>query len=383
MFDKEFLKQIDWFSILLVLLLVAIGLVSIASIMASPFSGEEAALADYMDKLNLHYVKKQSVNFLVGLAAFLFVIAVDYKVYKMVIKYAYFAIVALLLILFATSKVRGIQGWFQLDFVDRAIQPGELCKIAIIMALAQIVSESMDRHGKLTGVKSISYAVLVCVAPTVLVMLQPDFGTAFVYIVIMVFVFFIGRISWGYIAAAAGALAVAAPLAYRFVLSDEQRLRIDVFLNPELDLANSGYNVAQSKIAIGSGQLYGKGFFSEGTLAQLRFVPERHTDFVFAGIVEGLGFIGGTVIIVLYFLLIFRWLFIAMSTKDPFGSCLVIGATGMMTAHVFENIGMTIGLMPVTGIPLPFISYGGSNLLTNMIALGIVVNVWMRRPKKH
>lgn len=383
MFDKEFLKQIDWFSLLLVVLLVAIGLVSIASITADPFSGEEAGLSDYIEKLNLYYVQKQAVNFLVGLAAFLIVIALDYKIYKFVIRYAYFAIVALLLVLFATSKVRGIQGWFKLDFIDRALQPGELCKIAIIMALAQIVSNSMDKHGKLMGVKPISYALLICAAPTLLVMLQPDFGTAFVYICIMVFIFFVGRISWGYIATAAGALALGAPLAYRFLLVDTQRMRIDVFLNPELDLTNYGYNVAQSKIAIGSGQMYGKGFFSEGTLAQLRFVPERHTDFVFAGIVEGLGFIGGTVIIVLYFLLIFRWLYIAMTTKDNFGSCLVIGVTGMMAAHVFENIGMTIGLMPVTGIPLPFISYGGSNLLTNMIGLGIVVNVWMRRPRKH
>ncbi|MEA5058999.1 MAG: rod shape-determining protein RodA [Candidatus Pelethousia sp.] len=383
MFDKDFLKQIDWFTILVVLLLVTIGLVSIASITADPFSGDEAGLSDYLQKLNLYYVKKQAVNFLVGLAAFLIVVAVDYKIYKFVVKYAYFAIVALLLVLFATTKVRGIQGWFKLDFIDRALQPGELCKIAIIVAVSQIVAGSMDKYGKLTGFKTIAYAVLICGAPAILVMLQPDFGTAFVYICIMVFIFFIGRISWGYIATAAGTLAIGAPLAYRFVLSPEQRKRIDVFLNPELDLTNYGYNVSQSKIAIGSGQLYGKGFFSEGTLAQLRFVPERHTDFVFAGIVEGLGFIGGTVIIVLYFLLVFRWLYIAMATKDNFASCLVVGVSGMLTAHVYENIGMTIGLMPVTGIPLPFISYGGSNLLTNMIGVGIVVNVWMRRPRKH
>ena len=384
MFDKDFLKQIDWISIVLVLLLVCIGLVSIASILADPFSGEEAGVADYMDKINFYYVQKQAVNFLVGAAAFLFIIAVDYKVYKFVIRYAYLGVLVLLLIVFATTKVRGIQGWLKVDFIDRALQPGELCKIAIIIALSSIVSESMEKYGKLTGFKTIFYCVLICGVPTLLVMLQPDFGTAFVYVCIMVFIFFVGKISWGYIAAAAGALAIGSPLAYRFLLDPTQKMRIDVFLNPELDLTNYGYNVSQSKIAIGSGQMYGKGFFSEGTLAQLRFVPERHTDFVFAGIVEGLGFVGGTIIIVLYFLLIFRWLYIAMVTKNYFGSCLVIGVTGMMAAHVFENIGMTIGLMPVTGIPLPFISYGGSNLLTNMIGLGIVVNVWMRRPtRKH
>lgn len=383
MFDKDVFKQFDWFTMLLVLILVSIGLISIASIMADPFSGEEAGLADYMEKLNLTYVQRQGVNFLVGVAAFLVVIAVDYKIYKYVIKYAYFGIVFLLLLLFATENVRGIQGWFKLDSLDRALQPGELCKVAIIVAMAQIVSQSMDKHGKLTGIKTIAYAVLICVVPTVLVLLQPDFGTAFVYVCIMVFIFFIGRISWGYIAVAAGMLVVGAPLAYQFLFSEEQRWRIRVFLDPELDPLKYGYNVSQSKIAVGSGQLTGKGFFSEGTLAQLRFVPERHTDFIFAGIVEGLGFIGGTIIIILYFLLIFRWLYMAMKLKDNLAVCLVIGVTGMLTAHVFENIGMTIGLMPVTGIPLPFISYGGSNLLTNMVAVGIVENVWMRRPKKH
>lgn len=383
MLDKDVFKQFDWFTLLLVLILVAIGLISITSIMADPFSGEEAGLADYLEKLNLTYVQRQAVNFLVGVAAFLIVIALDYKIYKYVIKYAYFFIVLLLLLLFVTSKVRGIQGWFKLESLDRALQPGELCKIAIIIALSQIVSQSMDKYGKLTGFKTIVYAVLICAVPTVLVLLQPDFGTAFVYVCIMVFIFFVGRISWGYIAAAAGMLVMGAPLAYQFLFSEEQRWRIRVFLDPELDPLKYGYNVSQSKIAVGSGQLTGKGFFSEGTLAQLRFVPERHTDFIFAGIVEGLGFIGGTIIIVLYFLLIFRWLYMATKLRDNLATCLVIGVTGMLTAHVFENIGMTIGLMPVTGIPLPFISYGGSNLLTNMVAVGIVENVWMRRPKKH
>lgn len=383
MLDRKLLKQIDWVTIVLVLALVAIGLISIASIMASPFDGDEASVSDYIEKLNLNYVQRQGVNFLVGVAAFLIMIVFDYSFFKLLIKYAYIANVALLLILFTVEKTRGISGWFVFEAIDRAIQPAELCKICIIVFLAKIVSEGMDQdHGRLRSFKSILFSVAVCGLPTVLVMLQPDFGTAFVYICILVFILFIARIGWGYIAAAAGALAAGLPLAYFFVMSDDQRYRIDVFLDPSLDLSNSGYNVFQSKIAIGSGQLYGKGYFSSGTLAQLRFVPERHTDFIFAGIVEGLGFIGGTLIILLYFLLVFRWLWIAFKAKDNFGTCLVAGVIGMLLAHVFENIGMTMGLMPVTGIPLPFLSYGGSNLLTNMIAVGIVENVCMRRPIK-
>lgn len=383
MLDRKLLKQIDWITIILVLTLVVIGLVSIASIMASPFSGDEASLSDYLEKLNLNYVKRQAVNFLVGVAAFLIIIIFDYSFFKLVIKYAYVANVALLLVLFTVEKTRGISGWFVFEAIDRAIQPAELCKICIIVFLAKIVSEGMDRdHGRLRSFKSIIFALGICGLPTVLVMLQPDFGTAFVYLCILIFILFIARIGWGYIIAAAGALAVGLPLAYFFVMSDEQKYRIDVFLDPSLDLSNAGYNVFQSKVAIGSGQLYGKGYFSSGTLAQLRFVPERHTDFIFAGIVEGLGFIGGTLIILLYFLLVFRMLWIAFKAKDNFGTCLVAGVIGMLLAHVFENIGMTMGLMPVTGIPLPFLSYGGSNLLTNMIAIGIVENVCMRRPVK-
>ncbi len=382
MFDLKLLKKIDWLTILLVLALLGIGLVSISSIMATPYDGTEKGVSDYLAKLNLVYVKRQIINFMVGVAAFIIMIIVDYKVYKFVIKYAYALFLGLLLLLFAMDKVRGIQGWFIIGG-DRAIQPGELCKIVIIIMLAKIVSESIEKYGYLKDFKSIVKAVVLCAVPTVLVMLQPDFGTAFVYICILIAIFFIAKISWVYIGAAAGAAAAGLPLAYLYLMNDEQQKRIDVFLDPALDPLDKGYNVSQSKIAIGSGQIWGKGFFSTGTLAQLRFVPERHTDFIFAGIVEGIGFAGGTVIILLYFFLIFRWLYMAYKVNEPFGTCLIIGVMGMMLAHVFENIGMTIGLMPVTGIPLPFISYGGSNLLTNMLSVGVVENVWMRRQSKR
>ncbi|HWS28480.1 MAG TPA: rod shape-determining protein RodA [Clostridia bacterium] len=383
MIDKKLLKRIDWFTLLLVLMLFCIGLISMASIMASPFDGNESSIGDYMGKLNLSYVERQTASFLVGFAAFIVFIIFDYQMLKPIIKYVYIVNVVLLAVLFLAEKQRGIHGWFMIGS-DRAIQPAELCKISIIVMLAKVISQSMDKNGgRFKGFVSVLEALAYCFIPTVLVMLQPDWGTAFVYICIMVFMFFIAKIGWGYILTAVGALAGALPLAYFFMMSTDQKARINVFLDPTLDTSGQGYNVIQSKIAIGSGQLWGKGFFSPGTLAQLRFVPERHTDFIFAGIVEGIGFVGGTVIIVLYFMLIFRWLYIALKAKDNFGTCLVIGVMGMLIAHVFENIGMTIGLMPVTGIPLPFISYGGSNLLTNLIGVGLVVNVWMRRPQKR
>jgi len=384
MIDIRMLKKIDWVTILLVLLLVGFGLVSIASIMATPFDGTESSLNDYIDRLNLNYVKKQAVNFLIGAAAFLFVIVFDYQVYRPLIKFIYLGNLGLLALLLIIDKTnRGISAWFVFEAIDRSIQPSELCKLSIIMALSIIASNSMAKNeGKFKGFQSILFALLLCGIPTALVMLQPDFGTAFVYLCIAIVIFFVARIGWGYIAAAVGTAAVGLPAAYFFLMDDKQQFRIKVFLNPELDLQNYGYNVNQSKLAIGSGQLYGKGYFSSGTLAQLRYVPERHTDFIFAGIAEGVGFVGGMILIVTFFILIFRWLWIALHAKDYLGMCLVAGCAGMLLAHIFENIGMTIGLMPVTGIPLPFISYGGSNLLTNMIAVGIVEGVWMRRPSQ-
>lgn len=379
---KQKVRNLDWITIILVLSLVAFGIVSIANIMATPFTGEEQSISDYVSKLNFEYVQRQLVNFIVGLAALLVVLAIDYHMFRQFIQYLYYLNIGLLLILLiAGNTTRGILGWFTVG--TRAFQPSELCKITLILMLSKIVSDALERDGSLSSLKDIAIALGYFIVPFFLVIRQPDYGTAFVFLAIIICIFFIAKVSWKYILAAGGLACIILPLSYFFILDKDQKERIDVFLNPELDPLGAGFNVLHSKEAIGSGQLTGKGYFSEGTLAQLKFVPERHTDFVFSGIVEGIGFIGGTVVIVLFFLLIFRWLWIALHAKDPFGTCIVTGAMAMMLAHVFENIGMTIGLMPVTGIPLPFISYGGSNLLTNMIAVGLVLNVWMRRHQRR
>ena len=303
------------------------------------------------------------------------VVVLDYHFYEKLANIMYAGIVFLLLLLVLVGKTsRGVAGWFVLGSINRAIQPAELCKVVLIIMFAKIISKSIEKHGKLKGIKDIGLILAICALPTALVLWQPDFGTAFVFICILVFMLFVSGISWKYIVPTLIVAMLLAPLLYLFVLNPEQQDRIRVFLDPEADPLGAGYNVIQSKLSIGSGQLTGKGFFTAGTLAQLKYVPERHTDFIFSGIVEGIGFIGGTIIILLYFILIFRWLYNAYISSDTFGMCIIVGCAAMILAHVFENIGMTIGLMPVTGIPLPFISYGGSNLLTSMIAVGLVVN---------
>ena len=377
---KQKSQNIDWITLVLVVGLVAFGIVTIANVLADPFTSTQTSLSDIMSNLNLEYVQKQIVNFLVGLAALFVMLAIDYSLFRHAIKYIYIVNVFLLVLLLIISEdSRGVMGWFNLG--TRAFQPSEIGKVTLILMLSHVASEIVDREGGIKTIKDLGILMLYFGVPFALVVLQPDMGTAVVMLAIFVCILFISKISWKYVISAIVGAGVLLPLSYFYILNDDQKKRIDVFLNPALDETGTGIGmqVIRSKQSIGSGQMYGKGYFTQGTLAQLKYVPERQTDFIFSGIVEGLGFVGGTVLIVAYFLLIFRWLWVALHAKDHLGTCIAIGAVGMMLAHVFENIGMTIGLMPVTGIPLPFISYGGSNLLANMMCVGLVLNVWMRR----
>ena len=384
LFDKESLKRIDWFTVIIVLALVAFGTVALASVMAKPFDGTESGFSDYWSKFNIEYLQKHVINFLIGAAAMIVVAILDYSILKPFALWIYGGIIGLLLLLFVFGKVRGgAQGWFVFDSIERAIQPGELSKIALIVTLSKFVSTAMDEVGSLRRLKDVGIAAGLTAIPFLLIVLQPDYGTATVLLVIMIAIFFVARIHWLYVLIATALAGGGLPAVYFFILTDKQKARIDVFLNPETASDDAKYHVNQSKMAIGSGRLFGKGLFGQQTLAQLRYVPARHTDFIFSGITEAVGFIGSTLLIVAFFALLLRWLFIAARARDNFGTCLVVGVVAMFAAHIFENIGMTMGIMPVTGIPLPFISYGGSNLLTNMIGVGLVLNVCMHRPVKR
>ena len=384
LYDKKDLKSIDWVTIVIVFALVGFGLIALASVLATPFDGTEQGISGIISRLNLDYVQRQAINFLVGLAAMVIFMLFDYNIFKPLIIYAYIAVVGLLAMLFIFGKVRGgAQGWFVLDSIQRSIQPAELSKVAVIVMISKVASKAMDTDGRLLRVKDIGLTLLYTFIPFVLIALQPDYGTAFVLLVILVAVLFAARIKWFWMLGAGLTAGTVLPLAYFFIFTDKQKQRIISFLNPEYDPLGAGYQVGQSKLVIGSGRLMGKGFFDKATLAQLKYVPERHTDFIYSGIVEGVGFVGGVIVIIAFFVLAFRWLYIAAKARDNFGTLLAVGVTAMLIAHVFENIGMTIGLMPMTGIPLPFISYGGSNMLTNLIGVGIVLNVYMRHPVKR
>lgn len=373
-------QNIDWITLILVVGLVTFGLITIANVLAEPFTGAESGVSDILKNLNLEYVQKQIVNFLVGLAGLFIMLAIDYSLFRHAIKYIYIGNVLLLVLLLIISEdSRGVMGWFNLG--TRAFQPSELCKVTLILMLSDVASQIVEREGGIKTFKDLGILTLYFAIPFALVVMQPDMGTAVVLLAIFVCILFISKLSWKFVIGAVVGAAALLPLTYFYILDDKQKMRIQIFLDPSLDTTGTGaaMHVIRSKQAIGSGQMYGKGYFVDGTLAQLKYVPERHTDFIFSGVVEGLGFIGGAILILAYFLLIFRWLWVALHAKDHLGTCIAIGGMGMLLAHVFENIGMTIGLMPVTGIPLPFVSYGGSNLLANMMCVGLVLNVWMRR----
>lgn len=383
MFQNFSLKKIDWFTVLLVVAILGFGIVALASVMSKPYDGTEASLSDYISHFNSEYLKKHIVNIALGVVALAVFLVIDYDLFKHFAWLMYAGIIGLLLLLFVFGAVRGgALGWFVFDSLERAIQPGELSKIAVIVMEAKIVSKAMDEHGGLFRFVDVIKALAFTAVPFLIIVRQSDYGTAIVLLVITVSIFFAARIRWYYIVGAAGAAAVGLPLVYKFILTNTQRQRIDVFLDPSAASSDARYHVERSKMAIGSGRLHGKGLFGETTLSQLRYVPARHTDFIFSGITEAVGFIGSVVLIAAYFILMIRWIYIAMRARDNFGMLLVIGVVGLFTAHIFENIGMTMGIMPVTGIPLPFISYGGSNMLVNLIGVGIVLNVYMRRVQR-
>ncbi len=380
--DKKLWKNFDWPLFALIIVLMACSLVFIANTQAEPFTGEEVTLLDYFARIDFELVLLQLIFFGVGLAAMVVILFMDYHSLRDLSKLIYIINLALLALLFIIAKAsRGVQGWFA--FGDRRFQPSEVCKITLIIMSAKLAAEAHDRDGGIKTFRDLFHILAYAFPPLILVMLQPDWGTAFVYVVIVASILFAAKLSWKKWLVLLGAGLAALPVMYFFVMEDWQKNRIDVFLGLAQDTQREAYHLDQAGTAIGSGGLTGKGIFVPGAMAQLNLVPEDHTDFIFATIVEAIGFIGGCAIMLAYFLLLIRCLYLAAKAKDSFGSFLITGVVGMMGFHIFENISMTMNLLPVTGIPLPLMSYGGSSLLTNMIAFGIVLNVAMRRPQKR
>lgn len=313
----------------------------------------------------------QTISFFIGIVLMFFLSRINYQTFGYTAVPIYIICIFLLIsvLIFGTTGTWGARSWIR--FGPIGIQPSEICKIGFAITFSKHLSKVKEDINKPVTLALLIVHLAVLIG---LIMLEPDAGSAMVFCFMAIVMLFVAGLSFKYIIPAFLLILASSPLIYFFLLSDYQKHRIQVFFNPEMDKLGSGYNVIQSKIAVGSGGLLGKGYL-KGTQNQLGFLPTKHTDFIFSVISEELGFVGAVLVILTLFLIITRCVKIAQESDDLFGKYICVGIAAMLIFHTFENAGMCIGLMPVTGIPLPFISYGGTSLVTNMIAIGIVLSV--------
>jgi len=359
MISRSQIKNIDW---ILIALLVVNTLVGIAVIYSSSHH------------LSSNYYLRQFFWMFLGLAVLFVLLTVEYNLLVTYSLYFYIACVSILGVILLFGKlIAGTKSWIKLEFIQ--IQPSEITKIAIILLLARIFSEYKRKYlSNEAGLSSCAFVML----PILLVALQPDLGTALSYIPILFGAFLLAGLTRKTLVTLLIIAVVMGIVSWGFLLKDYQKDRITTLLTPDKDPLGTGYHILQSKIAIGSGGLLGKGY-ARGSQSQLQFLPARHTDFIFAVIGEELGFVGVVVIGVFYFLFLTRLFQSVSQSRDRTGMYIIFMVALMITSQFFINVFMTIGLFPIAGIPLPLLSYGGSSLLTNYIAVSLVLNVKMRR----
>jgi rod shape determining protein RodA len=359
MIDRRLVQEIDWVLLGLVLLQCIVGVFFIYS--SSHF-------------LPGNYHVRQLVWIVISLAVFVLVLAVDYKFFVSLSVYFYGLIVAVLVATLVFGRlVAGTKSWITLGLVR--LQPSELAKIVMILVFARLFAE---HKSSFLSKQRAAWALAVSGVPLILIVLQPDLGTAMTFLAVIAGAFILAGLRKRAIVLLLLAALVAAGGGWNLALKDYQKRRVTTLINPLGDPQGAGYQVIQSKIAIGSGGFAGKGF-QKGSQSQLRFLPARHTDFIFSVIGEEAGFVGVFVVIVLYLSLLARMFLSVSKARDRAGVYIVFTASMLIAFQFLVNVLMIIGLLPVVGITLPFLSYGGSSLLTSFVACGLVMNVKMRR----
>jgi rod shape determining protein RodA len=363
MIDRRMLLNIDWPLLLLVLLIGSWGLVTV-------YSATHGRLETHLEDL---YVK-QIYWFSAGLALMVLVTLVDYQHLS---RGAYLLLavgILLLIAVFAFGRVAsGARRWLMLG--PLSLQPSEVVKVFLVLSFARYFTETR-REGGLRCRDLIMPLVMVMI-PFALIAKQPDLGTALVLFFVACTLIFASGFPLKPLLSMMGVGLIALPVGWSF-LKDYQKVRVITLLNPDFDPLGAGYHSWQSKIAIGSGGFWGKGLLA-GTQSGLNFLPEKHTDFIFAVFAEEWGFIGTAALILLYMFLVLRGISIAYTSKDRLGSLIATGVAAMLSVYILCNIGMTVGLTPVVGLPLPLFSYGGSSMLATMVAVGLLLNIRMRR----
>ncbi|MCF8034204.1 MAG: rod shape-determining protein RodA [Desulfarculaceae bacterium] len=362
MIDRRLVSNFDWLLLALVLALGACGVANLYSA-ASSFHGAGTPV-----------FLKQTYWFGLGLGVMIAVAMVGPQRLT-TIAYPLYGLVVVLLIavLFWGKVIGGSQRWLVLGPV--VLQPSELARLAVVLVLAAYFQRRDQAEPY--RLHQLFAPLGLALVPALLILKEPDLGTCLLVLIVATSVILVNGVKLRDLAIAGGGLILVLPVAWRF-MKDYQKRRIFSFLDPESDPLGSAYHLIQSKIAVGSGQFTGKGFMA-GTQTQLHFLPEQHTDFAFSVLAEEWGFIGAMLLLLLMAGLIYRGLSTAYRTKDRQGLLIVVGATAMIFWPAIINVGMVLGLFPVVGIPLPFISYGGSSLITTMAALGLIQGVAMRR----
>ena len=363
-FDKRLIKDFDK-TLLAITFIICIGglfvLHSATQVKSLPFAES--------------YVFRQISWIALSSVLLILIINVSYQKFIDISYLLYTINVALLVFVLIMGRERlGAQRWFAIG--DFAFQPSEFTKISFILVLASILG---SKRMNLEYASSLVLPLISLAVPFALVLIQPDLGTALLLVPIFFAMMYVAGARVKHLVMLILSGLAAMPFFWHF-LRDYQKQRLLVFLNPNVDPLGAGYTIIQSKIAVGSGGLIGKGWLA-GTQNQLNFLPERHTDFIFSVVGEEWGLFGALILILLFFLIVRRSLDIACSTNDMYGKLVAVGIITLLTLQVVINIAMTIGFMPVVGIPLPLVSYGGSSMLTSFIAIALLLNIGMRRSR--
>ncbi|GAA3561139.1 rod shape-determining protein RodA [Kribbella ginsengisoli] len=368
---RSTLWQVDWVLVIGVLALSAIG-----SLLIWSATYNRTALTDG----NQHaFLLRHALNFAIGLVLAVLAAVSDHRRLRILAPVLYAAsVVGLILVLVpgVGAVINGSRSWIQVP--GMSIQPSEFAKLAVIVGMALLIAEKGETNHREARTIDIAQAIAVAAIPVLLVMLQPDLGTVMVLGSIVFGIVAVSGVPKRWMLGIVTAATVIAVLAIQFnVLKKYQLARFTAFADPASDPQGIGYNVNQARIAIGNGGVFGQGLF-HGSQTQNGFVPEQHTDFVFTVAGEELGLVGAGAIICLFVLILWRGLRIAVNARDAFGRLIATGVVCWFAFQAFENIGMTLGIMPVTGLPLPFVSYGGSSMLAGLLAVGLLQNIHLR-----
>ena len=325
-------------------------------------------------------MERQMIFVAAGLIIYLVVSNIDYREYRGIVPMISVVTLLLLLAVFVFDSVNNVSRWIPLGSFN--LQPAEFAKVVVIVVLAGHLAPSRrDELGPRTmSWQKVLQAVGIVAVPAALVYMQPDLGTTLVFGFILFAMLFVSGATWRQLVSLLVALVLAVAAVLQFgLLSEYQINRLRLLIDSSIDPQGIGYQLQQSKNAIGSGQLFGKGLFREGTLTDFNYVPEQENDFIFTAVGEQLGLIGGLLVLAAFGVIVWRLLVISANARDRFGALIAAGTAAMVMFHVFVNIGMTIGIMPVTGLPLPFLSQGGSFYMSMALALGIANSVWLMR----